>query len=151
MYIGIGNEEVCLAYNNSSSHNVACGDPPDPQQCWSDCQIPLRILRKVCPEAEAWVRERHASGKIVWSSKCDGFYAKYDYINGNLTLTPAFFEQIDGQKAVTMAHEFRHSRQNWTKPVRAVIAVLLKGEPQEWIVENDAYLFEKEVYLAIFK
>lgn len=151
LYVGISTEESYLALKNSSQQKTSHGQPLDPAQCWDDCQTPLRILKKVCPEAEKWVRDRHASGKIVWSEKTDGMYGKYDYISRKLTLTSAFFEQSDGQKAVTMAHEYRHSLQNWTKPIRAVIAIMIKREPQEWIVENDAYHFEKEVYLAIFK
>jgi hypothetical protein len=150
-FIGKHSEESRLVSQNSSKVNLTWGQPLDPEQCWADCQKPLRILKKVCPEAEAWVRERHASGKIVWAEKHDGMYGRYDFISGRLTLTSAFFDQNDGQKAVTMAHEFRHSRQNFTKPFRALIAIMIRREPQEWIVENDACHFEKEVYIAIFE
>lgn len=122
----------------------------NPDRCWAETQIALRILRKVCPEVEEWVRDRHAKGKIVYTCKCDGCYAKYNYMSGELILTDAFFQQNHGKRAVTLAHEFRHSRQNFTKPVKAVIACVIKQRPQEHIVENDAHLFEKEVYLAIF-
>lgn len=143
-YIGRSEEAVYARLNSSKVM------PDSPDDCWQACQKPLLILKKVCPEAANWVVERFSSDKITWRKEGNGCNANYDYISKKLIINRDFFEQRDGDKAVTLAHEYFHSLQNNTKLVRSVIACLIKSKPQEKIVENEAYLFQYEVWMAIF-
>lgn len=120
------------------------------EECWDEIQPSLQILDKVCPEASEWVRDRYASGKIVWEEEFTGTYARYDYIDKSLTFNRILFIENDGIKASILAHEFRHSRQSFTKFYRSVIAYMICQETKPDIVENDAYLFEKRIIIAIF-
>jgi len=120
------------------------------EECWDELQPTLQILDKVCPEVSEWVRDRYVNGKIVWEKENSGTYAKYDYINKQLTFNRISFMENDGIKASILAHEFRHSRQRFTKFYRSVIACMICREPRTVLVENDAYLFEKRVVIAIF-
>lgn len=147
----VGFENQKLVRFNSSSPNVT--ETMNPDQCWKDCEIPLRFLNRVCPAVETWVRDRHDTGHLVWETGSKGYLGKYDYITKTLTLTSDFFRQNDGMKAEILAHEFRHSRQSMSKVIRCVFAnVLLRDrERWEWIVEDEAYHFEAQVHIAIFE
>lgn len=120
------------------------------EECWDAIQPSLQILDKVCPEVSEWVRDRHANGKLVWECEYSGTYAKYDYIDKTLTFNKLSFFKNDGIKASILAHEFRHSRQSFTKFYRSVVACMICQEPKPDVVENDAYLFEKRIIIAIF-
>ncbi len=120
------------------------------EECWDALQPTLQILDKVCPEVSKWVRDRHANGKIVWEKKMTMTYARYDYINKKLIFNRISFYENDGVKASILAHEFRHSRQSFTKFYRSVVACMICREPKPNIVENDAYLFENKIIVAIF-
>lgn len=122
----------------------------DPEENWKKLQPSLAILRKVCPEAAKWVEDRHDKGKIVWEKGTIQTYARYDRIDEKLILCDCFLCKRDGEKAVTLAHEFRHSRQGWTKTVRRALAMVLTGTDHDYFVENDAYDFERQVYIAIY-
>ena len=110
-----------------------------------------KILDKVCPESSAWARDRHAQGKLEWDASDMSLYAKYNYGTGVFTINHSlFFSNNNGRQASIVAHEFRHSRQNFTKFFRSVVACAVLREPKYSIVEDDAELFEAQVLLAIF-
>ena len=119
-------------------------------ECWDAIQPTLQVLDKVCPEVSEWVRDRQEKGKIVWEKESTGTYARYDYINNKLTFNRVSFLENDGIKASILAHEFRHSCQSFTKFYRSVVACMICREPKPDIVENDAYLFENRIIIAIF-
>jgi hypothetical protein len=126
------------------------GVPPDDEKCWEGLSHSLSILKKVCAPAELWVRDRHKQGKLSFTRTPDGTYARYVFHSQELIISPEFWNRKEGYKAVTLAHEFRHSRQNFTQRVRAGFSALVFGDPREGILEDDAYAFENKVYLAIY-
>jgi len=119
-------------------------------ECWERMQPTLQILEKTCPEAADWVRDRHVKGKIVWETGKTEYYAKYDYVSKVLTWNQSSFASSDGIKATILAHEFRHSLQNFSKFFRSIVAAVIFQDGKESIVEDDAYLFEHKVLVAIF-
>lgn len=123
----------------------------DSNLLWSDLRKPLYILDRVCPEASQWVRDRYYHGKLVWPVNHDGYIAKFNYGTKQLFIYPLFFDENDGKKAAILAHEFRHSRQNITKLIRRAFAYAMLKQTQDWVVENDAYYFQQQVELAIFR
>lgn len=122
----------------------------DPDECWKALQSPLQILDKVVPEAAAWVRDRQEHGLIEYSKVDNGCYATYHVGDRRMVLYPCFFLRKDGEKACTLAHEYRHSRQGWPKLLKRAVAYLILGRKVEWIVENDAYYYEYKVREAIW-
>jgi len=123
----------------------------DEDKAWDALQEPLQILDQVCPEAAHWVRDRHASGHLIWEVEYSGCYAKYNYMDKDLTINKILYCENNGRIASILAHEFRHSRQNFTKFFRATVACAVLREPKPSIVEDEAELFEAQVLLAIFE
>ena len=121
------------------------------QECWSALQESLEILDRVCPEASEWVRDKHTSKQIIWEEEFTGCYAKFNYIDRDLTVNRTLFGESNGRIASILAHEFRHSKQNFSKFFRSTVACSILREPNEPIVETDAELFELRVLLAIFE
>lgn len=123
----------------------------DPDECWEAIQPTLCILNKVCPDAYLWFNNRKECGKLVWEpEESNRYLAKYNYTTGVVRINRSLLFENDGTKASIIAHEYRHSLQSFTKPYKAVIAMMLTREYSPWIIENDACLFEKQVYLSIF-
>lgn len=122
----------------------------EPERAWQAIQPSLKILDEVCPEASDWLRDQHKCDKLTWMPDPDGTYAYYDFATGRVTINAQMFELSVGERAVTVAHEFRHSRQNIAKFIRAAFCVLLTGKHKPELIETDAYLFEHEVRWAIF-
>jgi hypothetical protein len=141
-------QERCLArYNSTKSVDV---NTLTDKELWIFLQTPLMILDRACPQASKWVRDRYEKGKIVFTTcDCDT-YARYDYISETLYIDPSFWSRQDGEKAVTLAHEYRHSIQNFTQRVRAFVYYIIFQDVREEIIENDAYDFERQVYIAIY-
>lgn len=122
----------------------------DEEKCWEALQEPLQILDRVCPEASHWVRDRYENGHLIWEKEYSGAYAKFHYIDRDLTVNRILFGENNGRIASILAHEFRHSRQNFSKFFRATVACSILREPRPCIVEDEAELFEAQVLLAIF-
>jgi hypothetical protein len=123
----------------------------DHEQCWDAIQPALLLLDEACPEASAWARDRHATGLLRWIDN-DYIYASYHPASGHLSISRLFFGLNDGERAVTIAHEFRHSRQNFSKMITASVAMVLtvNNDLLDDIMEPDAYWFEQNVRIAIF-
>lgn len=132
------------------SPDVALCHDFDPDRAWEACQPALKILDTVCPEASKWARDRHACGKLVWVSEPDGTYAKYMFVGKILMINADMFALSNGERACTIAHEFRHSRQNFSKPLKAACVILLTWERRQEVVEDDAYFYESQVRNAIY-
>ncbi len=123
---------------------------------WCGLAPALAILDEVNPEVAAWVRDRQARGKLVFSNGYtrpgDNRYslARYDHFRGELIVQRGLFAEADGQIAAILCHEFRHSRQNAAKLLRCALSFVLQGEGDRSILENDAELYEREAEIAIF-
>lgn len=130
----------------------------DPKRAWESLQPALQILDDVCPEASAWARERHQNKKIIWEDSTfieydmrhDGGYASFDPYTRKLTINSDMFALKNSERACTIAHEFRHSRQNISKYIRSSCGLLITGRRDDDIVETDAYLYEARVRSAIY-
>lgn len=119
------------------------------QQRWHALQPSLDLLDIVCPEVSEWVRENHKSGNIVYDFESDFTVGRFDFLNRKLILTRMFFQLRESEKSSTLAHEYRHSLQNHTKFMRRVIFQLLTGDSHEYLVEDEAELFESKVSIAL--
>lgn len=140
-------EEAKMAYKKANNWRSFSDDP---EQNWQNLQPSVKILRKVCPEAAKWVIDRHDKGLIIWETKNNGCFANYNYFSEILSLNESFLMNNDGQKACTLAHEFRHSRQNITKPLKLSMWLMILGHKRTELVENEAYWFGDRVHIAIF-
>jgi hypothetical protein len=109
----------------------------------------LQILDIVCPESSHWFRKQYENGKIIWTTEDDGSYARYKPLTGEVVVNAEMFVLKNGERACTIAHEFRHSRQNLSKYFKLTTAYLLTGKHNSDIIENDAYLYESQVRSAI--
>jgi hypothetical protein len=123
---------------------------------WEGLSPSLRILEAVNPEIAKWIDERHTAGKIVFSDAdvisndhCRSL-AKYDLLSGKLTIQRELFAQCNGNIAAILAHEYRHSRQNYSKLVRYSLSFVFTKGGDSSIVENDAEIFEREAKNAIY-
>jgi hypothetical protein len=123
----------------------------DHEQCWDAIQPAISLLDEACPEAAVWARERYDLKLLRWVDN-DFIYASYQPATGRLSISRGFFALSDGERAVTIAHEFRHSRQNFSKLIIATIGLILTGDDamKDGIIEPDAYWFEQNVRIALF-
>lgn len=123
---------------------------------WLGLVPALAILDEVNPDVAAWVRDRHARGKLVFSNSTTrpwdnrGWLARYDHWRGRLMVQRGLFAEKDGQIAAILCHEYRHARQNAAKLLRCALSFVLRAEGDRSILENDAELYEREAELAIF-
>lgn len=140
--------EYKLIYQSPHTHLLSDWDE---EKCWVALQEPLQILDRVCPEASHWVRDRYQTGHFIWEKENSGCYAKFHYVDRDLTINRILFAENNGTIAAILAHEFRHSRQNFTKFFRATVACSILREPRASIVEDEAELFEAQVIIAIFE
>jgi hypothetical protein len=76
--------------------------------------------------------------------------AKFNWMNRCLYIDKGLFAESDGEIAVTLAHEYRHSRQNYTKMLKYAFSTFWKKDGDDSIVENDARFYETKAYNAIF-
>lgn len=113
----------------------------------------LKILDETNPIVSKWVRNQNNINKLffVEENKSDiNFYAKFNWMNQSLCIHKRLFAESDGEIAVTLAHEYRHSRQHYTKMIRYAFSTFWSKDGEESIIENDAYLYEMKAYSAIF-
>jgi hypothetical protein len=123
---------------------------------WQGLAASLKILEEVNPEIARWIREKYTAGMIVFSDadfqsndKCNAL-AKFDVLNGKLTINRQLFAEHDGNIAAILAHEFRHSRQNYPKLFRYALSFLFAKGGDSSIIENDAEIYEREAKNAIY-
>jgi hypothetical protein len=109
----------------------------------------MLILDKVCPDVSYWVREKYESGNIIYDGESNETLARYDFFTKKLIVTEGFFSLKGDKQAAVLSHEFRHSRQSTTKIIRRIILIIFTGNKNEDFIENDAFLFENEIYFAI--
>lgn len=138
----------------SSPHCIM--DQASDEERWLALAPALAILDEVNPEVGAWVRDRHARGKLIFSnsyarpSDNRSSLARYDHFRRRLILQRGLFAENDGQIAAILCHEYRHGRQNLAKLFRCALSFVLSTDGDPSILENDAQLYELEAELAIF-
>ncbi|CAE7860222.1 unnamed protein product [Symbiodinium microadriaticum] len=138
-YVGRGTRESVMVYFNTSAHIRR--DTPD-EEWFQSLDRTIIILDKVAPHVSDWVYEQKAEGRIVFEREDTGTYARYDWIEDKLIINYVMMQQVDGRKATILAHEWRHSRQNWGKWIKTLIGCMVLGEKPERIIEDDAYYYE---------
>lgn len=119
------------------------------QEFWDGLQPAINILHKTAPHVEEWILEQQASGKLQYGKET-GVFATFDCISRELTVYPILLTEQDGIKASILAHEWRHSVQNNQKFTKYILSYVLTRKLNEDLVENDAYLYESQVYEAIY-
>jgi hypothetical protein len=125
------------------------------EECWEALQPSVEILDEVWPEAAAWVRDRHKNGKIEYIPTEGGSPATCAACYRPITMTLGFhqesFHYPDGIRATLLAHEFVHSRQNYTRFYKERFAFLLTcGADRLYIVEKDAEEYEAKIRNLIY-
>lgn len=127
-----------------------------PQARWEALAPALAILDEVHPDTAQWVRDTERRGKLLFANRWTmgggrfGCLARYDAFDGRLTICPGLFAESDGRIATILCHEYRHSRQQFSKTLLYALSFVLIRGGDPAIVENDAKLFEQEAQLAVF-
>ena len=141
-------------YHISSADCIACETAAEAR--WKGLSPALAILDQVSPAVAKWVREKHQSGLVLYDDKYqtkgdpDTALAKYDVVRGRVVINRELFCENDGTIAVTLCHEYRHSRQNLGKFCQYALSFLLVRGGDLSIIENDAVIYEHEAHNAIF-
>ena len=137
-------------YRISSAACVAEGTPAEAR--WNGLLPALAILDRVNPAVAGWVREKHQNSRVEFRDQYDATaaLAKYDRFRGRLVVGRELFCENDGTIAVTLCHEYRHSRQNSGKFCQYVLSFLFVPGGNLPIIENDAVVYEQEADNAIF-
>lgn len=124
------------------------------EEVYEQLEPTLVILKEVCPEAEAWVRDRYRKCKFYVSCGNYGYFAAYAPLYGILDLNVSMFNLSDGEKAVILAHEFRHSRQNILKMVVSGATLIFRSDmnmnEHYKFIEYEAEEFERKARRSIF-
>ena len=135
-------------YRISSAQCIA--DETTVEARWNGLCPALAILDRVSPAVATWVREKRDRGLVVFADKhriagdAGSALAKYDMFGGSLVVNRELFSENDGTIAVTLCHEYRHSRQNLGKFGQYVLSFLLVRGGDLSIIENDAVIYEQE-------
>ena len=141
-------------YRISSAHCIAHETAAEAR--WKGLAPALAILDRVNPAVAKWVREKHQSGRVLYDDKYQTTgdpgtaLAKYDVFRGRVVVSRELFCENDGTIAVTLCHEYRHSRQNLGKFCQYALSFLLVRGGDLSIIENDAVIYEHEAHDAIF-
>lgn len=119
----------------------------------------LAILDATNPAVADWVRKQNEINKLVFyerknqNTSCfnaTNGMAKFNYFNRTLYIHKGVFAESDGTIAVTLAHEYRHSRQSYTKPLRYSLSTFFTKGGNANLVEDEAVLYEMKGFSAIF-
>lgn len=134
---------------------------PAIQPGWNHLAASRELLTAVSPEIAAWLYTLHEQNRIVYGSPLhlSAFYGKtsetpvlaaYEKLGGKLYIGNDFWVLNDGEKAAILAHEFRHSRQNWPKVLSHRLAQLIGGGQFHYqsSLEAEAFAYERQVRSA---
>ena len=123
---------------------------------WKGLAPALAILDRVNPAVAGWVREKHAHNALLFR---DDYRAKGEqasrpgqvrHVPESSRREPRTVLRNDGTIAVTLCHEYRHSRQNLGKVCQYALSCLFAQDGDLSIIENDAVIYEQEAQTAIF-
>lgn len=143
----------------SGNATAYLGPDPAPDEAWHALQPTLQLLEAANPDIAAWLSDLHARNRIVHGFRLpidhpayEGSLAFQSPVIPYLMLSPGFYAEPDIDKAAILAHEFRHSRQNFAKVVgeRAWQGFTLKVffKPDDTRLEDEAYLYQSDFYKA---
>lgn len=147
-FIGVRSERDWINKNLNQTLNP---------ELWSELQRlqamqpSLKLLDLVCPEVSDWYRDQYDYNNVAYDWGNDSAIAKFDFLTRKLILSKQFFFLREGEKAETLAHEYRHSLQNRTKFMKQVVFNILTNELHEEIVEDDANYLELRVHVALYQ
>jgi len=147
--LGIKDPIRDMARFNTTQNLYGTGTLVSDQEFWDSLQPTINILHATAPHVEKWMLDQKANGKIKYSSGV-GVFATFDCISRELTIHSILLSEQDGVKASILAHEWRHSVQNNHKFTKYVLSYVITRKLHEDLVENDAYLYESQVYEAIY-
>lgn len=119
------------------------------RQRWDTMQPALSLLHIVCPTVEDWSRQHFYSGRLVFVTEPARYMAYYVPGLDMVAVNVATLQESDAEIAITLAHEFRHSRQNALPVAQAKIAGWFGLDRWHELVEEDAYEFEYRIARAI--
>jgi len=105
-------DEKCIFTNTSDEKRL------------SAIENAIKILNETNPKVADWIKDKIKNNKLIFTNDDAGYYAKFDFINKNLYVNKSIFVENDGIIAVTFAHEYRHSRQGYTKFIKYTISHL---------------------------
>lgn len=130
-------------------------DKIDPDECWIALQPTIDILQKVNPTIAEWIIQCHEENNLIFEQPgvSQNRLAMYDVIARKVHIYPALFAGSDGDKAAVIAHEYRHSRQNFWKFYRYLFVYHLGGMTDfnsDYLIETEANYYEKLAGQAIF-
>lgn len=163
--LGSVQELKTLALANSTAHFITVSDAnapgaepdaePDAEQGWQALARSRELLSALSPEMGLWLhqlrRNYHieyaqggALGAIYSQTAETATLAAYDKLSGKLMIHPGFWGLNDGEKAAVLAHEYRHSRQNWPKKISVQLAQLVAGGQLRYQSQLEAEAFDYE-------
>jgi len=145
---------------NTTAHLAQSKLPRRHEESWMALYHTLRILETASPEISDWVRDRNNKNLLILDFNIpvdhpsySTTYAFQSVLTGHLLLSSHFWRLTDIEKAGVLVHEYRHSRQNFFKVMagRAWQVLSIKGllNPDESVLEDEAYLYQSEFYKAI--
>lgn len=136
------------------------------EEYWRALQPTLTLLRAISPEIADWVNTLHAKDRVVCGNPAGSnlynvdsdmaLVGGYRIINGKLYLAQDFWRQADGDKVATLAHEYRHYRENIPTVISGMVAQLLSGQlfSKDGLIygserEDKAFLYTAKAYKAL--
>lgn len=129
---------------------------------WQALGQTRELLTALSPEIALWLVELQQNHSIAYpqASALTAMYrqaddtpvlAAYEKASGKLLIYPAFWALSDGEKVATLAHEYRHARQNWAKKISVHLGQLVAGGRLAYDsrLEAEAFDFERQARFAM--
>ena len=93
----------------------------------------LEIVKELNPDIYKWFYQTHNDENLIITNNNNDDIAAYCYLTKQLFIDKNLFNYTDGEKASTIIHEYKHSRQSFVKFLRCGLS------NNEWVIERDAY------------
>lgn len=129
---------------------------------WQALSQSRALLAAISPEIEEWLDDLKRKDKITYGKapttlslykKQEGtpIFAAYEPLGGKLYIGTDFWDLSNGEKAVILAHEYRHARQNWPKLISIRLTQGLWGGQlnDQSRLENEAFDYERQARAAL--
>lgn len=120
------------------------------------------LLTAISPEIVVWLYDLNQKNRIEYGkapatlflygkSSDTPVMAAYEVLSGKLYIGSAFWALSDGEKAAVLAHEYRHTRQNWPKQISDRLAQLASGGQLRYQsrLEAEAFDYERQARAAL--
>ena len=121
---------------------------------WQGLQPALAVLDQILPEVSAWVRDRQAQQLLVFDGEGAGLehaIAAYQPSTKKLFVNEYYWGMNTGNQAAVLAHEFRHSKQNFPKLIAVTVGQLVTGGVFKYpsLIEDEAFQYQSRYLKAI--